>query len=431
MDVAKVRAQFPIFAREIRGHPLTYLDTASSSQKPTVVLEAMDRLYREHYANVHRGVYLLSEEATDLFEGAREVVARFLRASEPREVVFTHGTTESLNLLASSLGRSLSRGDRVLTTIMEHHSNIVPWHFLRESRGIELAFLDIDEEGRLREDQLREMITPRTKVVTLTHVSNVLGTVNRVREVADLAHDRGAIVVLDAAQSAAHHPIDVTRLGVDFLTFSGHKTFGPTGIGVLWGRGDALDALPPFFGGGDMIREVHVDRVLYREAPARFEAGTPHIAGAVGLAAGLRFLESLGWDEIEGHEADLTAHGLRAAKATHEGSLRIYGPTEARGRDATFSFSLKGIHPHDVASLLDVEGIAIRSGHHCAQPLMERLGVGALSRASASVYNTRADLDRLFEALTKVRSVFEGSPVGPSSPADVATSAAGDLNTPT
>jgi cysteine desulfurase / selenocysteine lyase len=411
MDVARVRADFPALARTVHGRPLTYLDTASSAQKPTIVLEAMDEFYRVHYANVHRGVYALSEEATDLYEGARGTVTRFLHAKDPDEVVFTRGTTESINLVAASLGRlCLERGDHVLATVMEHHSNLVPWHMLREERGIALDYLDIDADGRLELERLKEQITPRTRVVTLTHASNVLGTVNPIREITAIAHERGAIVVLDAAQTAAHHPIDVEALGIDFLAFSGHKTMGPTGIGVLWGRKERLEALPPFLGGGDMIREVHLDRVLYREPPARFEAGTPNIAGAIGLGAALRYIESLGWEAIEEHEQRLTVHGLRAAREIQGDAVRIYGPSEASSRDATFSFSLRGTHPHDVASLLDAEGIAIRSGHHCAQPLMERLGVSALSRASAAVYNTPEELDRLFQALTKVRALFDGSP---------------------
>jgi cysteine desulfurase/selenocysteine lyase len=410
MDIARLRAEFPALAREANGHPLVYLDTAASAQKPRAVLEAMESFYREHYANVHRGVYAMSAEATDLFEGTRETVAKFLHASDPNEVVFTRGTTESLNLLASGLGRTrLRKDDRVLATIMEHHSNIVPWDFLRQAGGVALDFADITEEGRIDLDGYRALLQRRPKVVTFTHASNVLGTVNPVREMTELAHDQGALVVLDAAQSVAHVPIDVRQLGVDFLAFSGHKVFGPTGIGVLWGRAELLETLPPFLGGGDMIQEVHTDRVLYREPPARFEAGTPPIAEAIGLGAALRFVEGVGWPEIASHERSLTQYFLTESPARFGDEIHVFGPTTPEDREPTFSFTFEGVHPHDVASLVDAEGVAIRSGHHCAQPLMERLHVPALSRASASIYNRPEEFDRLFDALGNVRKLL-GTP---------------------
>lgn len=410
MDVDRVRRDFPILERSAHGRPIAYLDSAATSQKPTAVLRAEEEYYARSNANVHRGVYELSVEATDAFEAARSRTARFLHASDPAEVVFVRGTTEALNLLATSLGRStLRRGDRVVATVMEHHSNIVPWHFLREYSGVDLEFVGIGTDGRLRMDELDSLLTDRrTKVVTVTHVSNVLGTVNPIREIAEKAHAAGALLIVDAAQSAPHRPIDVAQLGADFLAFSGHKMLGPMGIGVLWGRADRLEALPPCMGGGEMIREVHTDRVTYAGAPARFEAGTPNVAGAIGLGAAIDYLDRLGWEEIRAHGRELASRFVRAAAARFGDRLRIYGPTDLSDREPVLSFSLKGAHPHDVASLLDAEGICVRAGHHCAQPLMERLGVSALTRASPYVYNTEGEIDRLVDALEKVDRLFSG-----------------------
>ena len=407
MDVGRIRADFPILRRSFHGHPLVYLDSAATSQKPNVVVEAESQFYSERNANVHRGVYALSIEATDAYEGARERVARFLHASDPSEIVFVRGTTEALNLAASSLGQSiLDRGDRVVTTVMEHHSNIVPWHMLRETRGIELEFLDIDAEGRLRVDELDRLLGPKTKVVTVTHASNVLGTVNPIREIADRAHAAGAVVVVDAAQSAPHRRIDVRDLGADLLAFSGHKLLGPMGIGVLWGRAELLEKMPPPWGGGEMIREVHQKQVSYREPPARFEAGTPNVAGAVGLAAAIDYLERLGWEEIGDHEKRLYEYAAEQARQRFGETLRVFGPGDARDRQGLQSFSLARAHPHDVAELLDADGIAVRAGHHCCQPLMERLGVPALTRSSPYIYNDQNDIDQLFDGLSKVAKVF-------------------------
>jgi cysteine desulfurase / selenocysteine lyase len=407
MDVARIRADFPILERSFHGHRFVYLDSAATSQKPTAVIDAESNYYRHSNANVHRGVYALSEEATDLFEGARARIAKFVGAKDPDEIVFVRGTTEGLNLVAGSFARGLlKKGDRVITTVMEHHSNIVPWQLLQSSLGIDLEFLGIDDEGRLRMEELERLLTPATRVVTLTHVSNVLGTVNPVREIAEKAHAAGALVVLDAAQSAPHVRLDASALGVDLLTFSGHKTLGPTGIGALWGRAELLDRMPPWMGGGEMIREVHTTGTTFREAPAKFEAGTPNVGGACALSVALDYLSAIGWDEIASHERDLQSYALAQATQRFEGRIQIVGPTEAARREAVVSFSLRGVHPHDVASLLDAEGIAVRSGHHCAQPLMERLGVPALSRASPYIYNDRADLDRMFDALQKVEHVF-------------------------
>ena len=407
MDVAKIRSDFPILSRTFRGKPFAYLDSAATSQKPNAVIEAEAEFYRKFNANVHRGVYALSEEATDAFEHARERIARFLHASDPSEIIFVRGATEALNLVATSLSRgTLGRGDRVVTTVMEHHSNIVPWQLLRTYSGIDLQFVDIDDDGRLRLDQLNELLNRQTKVVTCTHVSNVLGTVNPVREIADRAHDVGALAVVDAAQSAPHRPVDVQSLHADFVAFSGHKTLGPTGIGVLWGRKELLEKLPPYMGGGEMIREVHTDRVAFREPPARFEAGTPNAAGAIGLSAALDYLERIGWSELAEHERGLGERAVRTAGERFGDKVTFHGPKEFRDRESVLSFSMKGIHPHDVASILDAEGVAIRSGHHCAQPLMDRLKVPALSRASPYVYNTSEEIDQWMDGLEKVFALF-------------------------
>jgi cysteine desulfurase / selenocysteine lyase len=411
LGLAHCREDFPILSRVAHGHPLVYLDSAATSQKPTAVVEAEAEFYRRSNANVHRGAYELSEEATALYEGARARVASFLHSDDPEEVVFVRGTTEAINLVAHGLGRGyLRKGDRVVTTVMEHHSNIVPWHLLRSEVGIELEFVDIDEDGRLRLDDLEAKLSKPTKVVALTHVSNVLGTVNPVRAIADRAHAAGAVVVLDAAQSAPHRSVNVRELGADFVAFSGHKTLGPTGIGVLWGRREWLEKLPPYMGGGEMIREVHQDRVTFRDPPARFEAGTPNVAGAVGLSAALDYLEGFGWEAVAAHERALAHRAVHNVYGRFGDRVRFYGPPIGPDREAVLSFSVRGVHPHDVASILDAEGVAIRAGHHCAQPLMERLGVPALSRASPYVYNTDEEIDLFVDALDKVFRVFGTGP---------------------
>src|SRR5579871_4659979 len=406
MDVARVRADFPILRRSSHGRPFVYLDSAATSQKPEGVIEAEAQYYRTLNANVHRGVYELAEAATDAYEGARIACAEFVGASDPAEIVFLRGATEALNLLAASLGRRLSKGDRVVTTVMEHHSNIVPWQMLRLDKGIALDFVDVDADGRLRSDDVDRLLAAKPKIVTLTHVSNVLGTINPVREIAEKAHAAGALVILDAAQSAPHLPLDVKSLGVDFLTFSGHKTLGPMGIGVLWGRRELLDRMDPWMGGGEMIREVHQDRVLYQGSPARFEAGTPNVGGAVGLHAAIRYLHGIGWEALAEHERDLLRYAWEQVPARFGDAVHIAGPPPGPDRAAVISFSVKGIHPHDIASLLDAEGVAVRSGQHFAQPLMDRLGVSALTRASPYLYNDRGDLDRCFDALAKAQKVF-------------------------
>ncbi len=410
MDVERVRHDFPILERPFDGKPLVYLDSAATSQKPNSVIDAESAYYREENANVHRGVYGLSVAATEAYEGARERVAHFIGAKSPDEVVFVRGTTEGLNLVATSLARgTLERGDRVVATVMEHHSNIVPWHFLREDPGVELEFVGIDDEGRLRLDDLDRWLDRRTKVVTVSHVSNVLGTVNPIREIAERAHAAGALVVVDSAQAAPHLPLDVGQLGADFVAFSGHKVLGPMGIGVLWGRTELLQSMPPCMGGGEMIREVHTDRVTYRDAPAKFEAGTPNVGGAVGLAAALDYLHRVGWEGIQDHDRALQQKMIRSAKERLPDRLRYFGPPAAADREAVFSFALDGVHPHDVASLLDAEGICVRAGHHCAQPLMDRLQVPALTRASPYLYNTEAEVDRLFDGLEKISRHFHAA----------------------
>ena len=407
MDVERIRQDFPLLTRSENGRPLVYLDSAATSQKPSSVIAAEGRFYEQINANVRRGVYALSVEATDAWEAARAHVARFLHARSANEVVFLRGTTEALNLLATSLGRSvLNKGDRVVTTVMEHHSNIVPWHFLREYSGIDLEFVGMDDDGKLRLSELDRWLDRRTKVVTLTHVSNVLGTVNPVREIADRAHAVGALVILDAAQSAPHLPLDVEKLGVDFLAFSGHKVLGPMGIGALWGRADLLERLPPSLGGGEMIREVHQDRVSYADVPAKFEGGTPNVAGAIGLSAALEYLEGIGWGDLRAHEQRLQAAAFRLGHERLGPGFRIVGPPDPAEREAVLSFELNGVHPHDMASLLDARGICVRAGHHCAQPLMERLKVPALTRASPYLYNTESELEQLFDALADISRLF-------------------------
>jgi cysteine desulfurase / selenocysteine lyase len=408
MDVERLRRDFPLLARTNHGKPLVYLDSAATSQKPRAVLRAEEEYYASINANVHRGVYALSVEATEAYERARARVASFVGATDPNGVVFVRGTTEAINLVATSLGRSqLKKGDRVLTTVMEHHSNIVPWHFLREYAGVDLQFVGIDDEGRLDLDGLDQLLSRRTKVVTVTHVSNVLGTMNPIREIADRAHDVGALVVVDAAQSAPHVPLDVGALGADFLAFSGHKVLGPMGIGALWGRPELFEKMPPAQGGGEMIREVHTDRITYADVPARFEAGTPNVGGAIGLAAGVDYLSALGWEDVRRHEQRLLRRSLAAADELFGPAMTVYGPRDPAERFGVVSFKLEGVHPHDVASVLDAEGVCVRAGHHCAQPLMERLGVPALTRASPYVYNTEAEIDALLDGLRKVAALFQ------------------------
>lgn len=403
LDVETIRKEFPILRQQIHGRPLVYLDNAATTQKPRAVLDRMERYYVEENANVHRGVHVLSERATDAYEGARATVQRFLNAAESREIVFTRGTTEGINLVAQSYGRAHIRpGDEIVISTMEHHSNIVPWQILCEEKQARLRVIPITDSGELRLDELEKLLTDRTRLVSVVHVSNALGTINPVEEIVRLAHARGIPVVIDGAQAMAHLPVDVQALGCDFYAFSGHKMLGPTGIGVLYGKAARLEAMPPYQGGGDMISSVTFERTLYNVLPHKFEAGTPNIAGAVGLAAAIDYLTAIGLDRIAAYEHELLAYGTDAL--TSIPGLRLTGT--AREKAGILSFVLDGVHPHDVGTIVDGEGVAIRTGHHCCQPLMHRLGVPATSRASLALYNTRAEIDALAAALHKVGKVF-------------------------
>jgi cysteine desulfurase/selenocysteine lyase len=405
LDPYRVREDFPILTQVDRQPSLVYLDNAATTQKPTAVIDAISRYYREDNANVHRGIYELSRRATAAFENARRTVARFIGAPSEDEVLFTRGTTEGLNLIAASWGGEfLQPGDEILLTEQEHHSNLVPWQLVARRTGAVLKYLSIDDEGRLRLDELDHLLSPRTRVVSFSHVSNALGTVNPVREVADRARAAGALVVVDGAQGAPHLPVDVTELGCDFYAFSGHKLCGPSGIGVLWGKREVLDAMPPYQGGGEMIEEVCPQSSTWAPIPHKFEAGTPDMAGAVGLAAALDYLTALGPDAILAHERDLAGYALERLNEIPE--IRIFGPRALEERSGVVSFNLASAHPHDVATILDTEGVAVRAGHHCAQLVMKRYQVPATNRASFYVYNTREDVDRLVEALAVVRSIF-------------------------
>ena len=407
LDVDAIRKDFPILQRTMRGKRLVYLDSTATSQKPQSVLDAIDDYYARYNANVHRAIYELGEESTREYEGARERIAAFIGAKSPNEIAFTKSTTESLNTIAygwAIKAGHVKEGDEIVGTVMEHHSNHVPWHFVRDLRGAALKYVDVDDDGHLRMEQYDDLITKRTKVVTLAHVSNVLGTINDVKAVARRAHEVGAICVVDAAQSVPHLPVDVQDLGCDFLAFSGHKMLGPTGIGVLYGRADVLEATEPLLGGGEMIREVHLGTAEWNDVPYKFEGGTPNIEGAIGLGAAVDYLSKLGMGAVRAHERDVTEYALRALARVP--GLRIYGPKSADERGGVISFTMEKAHPHDIASILDVEGVCVRSGHHCAQPLMDRYGLPATTRASFYVYNDREDVDALVAALGKVHEVF-------------------------
>jgi cysteine desulfurase / selenocysteine lyase len=404
LDVESLRKDFPIFETQVHGKPLIYLDSAASSQKPRQVVDRMVRFYETEYANVHRGVYELSERATAAYEGARVACARFVGARDPRSIVFTRGATEGINLVRFTWARAnVTEGDEILVTEMEHHSNLVPWQLLAQEVGATLRHLPVDDEGLLRMDLLGDYITDRTKVVAVSLMSNVLGTINPVREIADAAHAAGARIVVDAAQAAPHIPIDVNELDVDFLAYSSHKMLGPTGAGALYGRLDLLESMPPFHGGGEMIREVFPDHSTWAEVPHKFEAGTPNIAQAVGMGAAVEYLEELGIDDVRAHEKEMVAYAIEKLEET---GARVYGPKDTSIRGGVASFNLDDVHPHDMATILDQEGICIRAGHHCAQPLMRVLGVPATARASFYVYNTPDDIDALIGALDKAKGWF-------------------------
>jgi cysteine desulfurase/selenocysteine lyase len=404
LDVAKLRADFPILARRVHGKPLVYLDNAATTQKPLVVLERLNHFYRQTNANIHRGIHRLAEEATALYEETRGRTARFLGATDPRGVVFTSGTTGALNLLASSWGHWLRPGDEILLTEMEHHSNLVPWFLAAKERGAQVRHIPVTDGGRLDLTRLGELLTDRTRIVSLTQVSNVLGTINPIRVIADAAHAVGALVSVDAAQGAPHHVIDVQELGCDALSFSAHKVLGPTGVGVLWVKPDLLERMEPYQGGGEMIREVRMDGATWAEIPHRFEAGTPNIAGVVALGPALDYVERLGYDAIGGHGEALTAYALERLRGL--GGLRLLGPMDPAERSGAISFADAVVHPHDLSTVLDQEGVAIRAGHHCAQPLHRRYGLVATARASFYIYNDRDDVDALVAAIESARRYF-------------------------
>lgn len=399
-----IRDDFPVLRRRVNGHPLVYLDSAATAQRPLSVIEAMNGYYQEYNANVHRGVYTISEEATARYEGARAKIARFIGARSPREVIFVRNATEAINLVAYAWGRAnINKGDLILSTVLEHHSNLVPWQLLAAERGARLATVPVDEQGRLRQDEFTSLLNQGPKLVAFNHVSNALGTVNPVAEMAALAHQAGAMVLVDGAQSVPHRPVDVQSLGSDFFAFSGHKMLGPTGIGVLHGRRAVLETMPPFMAGGDMIRSVDLTSATWNDLPWKFEAGTPAIAEAIGLGAAVDYLNGVGLAAIERHELELTAYAMERLRLVK--GVRVFGPP-ARERGGVVSFEVTGIHPHDIASLLDREGIAVRAGHHCCQPLMTVLGVPATTRASFYLYNTLNDVDHLVEAVEAAKRVF-------------------------
>ena len=405
IDPERIRKDFPILERLVHGQRLVYLDSASSSQKPASVIDAMTRYYETTHANVHRGVYALAEEATRQFEAARRAVAEFIGATSTAEVVFTKNVTEAINLVAYSWGRAnLQRGDVVVLTEMEHHANLVPWLALKAERDIELRFLPLTDDGELDLSGLEQTLDG-ARLLGVASVSNVLGTINPIRQLADAAHAAGAVVLVDGAQQAPHMPTNVTEMGADFFGLTGHKMLGPTGIGALWARAELLEAMPAFLGGGEMIRDVRLDGFTTNDVPWKFEAGTPPIAEAVGLHAAIDYLQTLGMDQVREHERALTAYALTALQERHP-DLTVYGPSDASRRGGVISFQYKDVHPHDLSQVLDEAGVCIRAGHHCAKPLMRRLGVGATARASFSVYNDEADVDALVDALSTADRLF-------------------------
>jgi cysteine desulfurase/selenocysteine lyase len=402
-DPESIRRDFPILEQTVHDRPLVYLDSANTSQKPRAVIEAERQVYESLYANVHRGVYQLSARAEEAFEGARRKLQAFIHARESREIIFVRGTTEAINLVAQTFGRkALGPGDEVLISAMEHHSNIVPWQLVREQTGAVLQVAPINDDGEIVLEELERRIGPRTKLVAVGHVSNALGTVNPVRRIVEMAHARGAPVLVDGAQAAPHLPIDVQALDCDFYAFSGHKMYGPSGIGVLYGKAALLESMPPYHGGGDMILSVTFEKTTYNALPYKFEAGTPNIAGVIAFGAAVDYLTAIGIERIAAHEHELLHHGTE--RLLEIPGLRMIGT--AREKAGVLSFVLEGVHPHDIGTILDDEGIAIRTGHHCAQPVMERFGVPATSRASLGIYNTKEDLDALARGLAKVQELF-------------------------
>jgi cysteine desulfurase/selenocysteine lyase len=402
-DVTRIREDFPILAMEVYGKPLVYLDNAASAQKPRAVLDRIEQAYTSEYANVHRGLHYLANAATEAYEGAREKVRGFLNAGRPEEIIFTRNATEAINLVAYTFGRErIQAGDEIVLSIMEHHSNIVPWHFLRERYGAVIKWAPVDDEGNFLIEDFEKLLGPRTKMVAITHMSNMLGTIVPVKEVVRRAHARGIPVLVDGSQAAVHLDVDVVDIGCDFYVFTGHKLYGPTGIGVLYGKYDHLAAMPPFNGGGEMIREVFEDRVTYGEPPHKFEAGTPSIVQAIGLGAAIDYIGSIGKGRIRGHEQQLLKYAQERLREIN--SLRIFGTAKEKG--AIVSFDMRGTHPHDIATIIDRSGVAVRAGTHCVMPLLARFGVSSSCRASFALYNTTSEVDRLAEALIKAQDFF-------------------------
>lgn len=405
LDPVRIRREFPTLDQSVNGHPLVYLDNAATSQKPRAVLDALRAYYENDNSNVHRGIHELSRRATVAYEESRAKVASWVGATEPAEIVWTRGTTEAINLVSTAWGlNNVREGDEILISVLEHHSNIIPWQLLAQRTGAVIKYIEIDDQGRWVLEDLPDLLTDRTKVVAISHVSNALGTVNPVKEVAAAAHEVGALVLVDGAQGAVHIKVNVQDLGVDCYAFSGHKMCGPTGIGALWARRDLLDSMEPYQGGGEMIHLVEREMSTWAKVPHKFEAGTPNIAGAIGMGAAIDFLSEVGMDAIARHERDLLAYALERVSAV--GGVRIYGPESLEEHSALISFTLGDAHPHDIATILDSEGIAVRAGHHCAQLAMKHFGISATARASIYLYNTEDDIDRLAEGLEQVQSIF-------------------------
>ncbi len=407
LDPVAIRADFPIFERDFGGRRLAYLDSAATALKPRVVIDAVDAYNSRYSANVHRGIYQIGEEATAAYEGARTAVARFINAADRREIVFVRNATEAINLVAYTWGRQhIHSGDTIVLTELEHHSNLVPWQLLAQERDADLEFVPIDDQGRLLQATYEALLRTKPRLVAFTQVSNGLGTINPVREMVEAAHAAGAIVLVDGAQAVPHLPVDVQALGCDFFVFSGHKTLGPTGSGALWARRELLESMPPFMAGGEMIREVHLRRTEFNDVPWKFEAGTPDIAAAIGLGAAVEYLEGIGMAAVREHERELVAYALDLLPQEVP-DLHLYGPLDAAERGGVVTFNLPAVHAHDVATLLDREAIAVRAGHHCTQPLHERLGEAATARASFNIYSDREDIERLASALARVQRIFD------------------------
>ena len=403
LDVARIRQDFPILKHQVHGKPLVYLDNAATSQKPQVVIDTLNRYYHTENANVHRGIHSLSQQATQEFEDARSKVRRLLNASDDREIIFVRGTTEGINLVAQSYGRqNVGEGDEIIVSAMEHHSNIVPWQILCQEQGARLLVIPMNDDGELLMDEYEKLLSPRTKLVSVVHLSNSLGTINPVEQIVEMAHSRGARVLLDGAQSTPHMAVDVRQIDCDFFAFSGHKLFGPTGVGVLYGKGELLDSMPPYQGGGDMIKSVTFEKTTYNSLPYKFEAGTPNIAGVIGLGAAIDYVTDVRLERISAYESELLEYGTQRLSSI--GGLRMIGT--AKDKAGILGFVLGDIHPHDIGTILDSEGIAIRTGHHCTQPVMERFGIAATARASLALYNTREEIDALVKGIDKVLEVF-------------------------